>query len=274
MTQTTVTTDRDLKARHRGMWALGNYPAVAAQIVASLGPELVTAAGVRAGQRVLDVAAGSGNAAIPAASTGAEVTAADLTPELLHAGRQQAQAQGVTLTWEQADAEELPYADAAFDAVISCLGVMFAPHHARAANELIRVCRAGGTIALLSWTPEGFVGQMLATMKPYVVPPPPGVQPPPLWGNEDHVRALLGDDVVDLVAEKRMLPVTSFATPEQFREYFKAGYGPTVAAYRGLAEQPERAAALDEDLDALARRYQDPRGAMEWEYLLLTARRR
>ena len=168
--------DRALKARHRTMWALGDYPAVAVDMIAELGPVLVSATGVRRGDRVLDVAAGSGNAAVPAALTGAEVVASDLTPELFEAGRQLAKEQGAELTWEEGDAEALPYPDSSFDVVLSCVGVMFAPHHQRAADELVRVCRPGGTIGLLSWTPTGFVGELFRTMKPYAPPPPPGAR--------------------------------------------------------------------------------------------------
>ena len=179
----TIDADRALKAKHRAMWALGDYPALATDIIPDLGAVLVEAAGVGPGDRVLDVAAGSGNAAIPAALAGASVVASDLTPELLEAGRRQAEQRGVELEWRQADAEALPFADGEFDAVLSCVGVMFAPHHQASADELVRVCRPGGTIGLLSWTPEGFIGQMFATMKPYAPPPPPGAQPPPLWGS-------------------------------------------------------------------------------------------
>jgi len=281
MTQTTqspqqdqVVADRELKAKHRSMWALGNYPAVASEVIAALGPVLVEAAGIRAGDQVLDVAAGSGNAAIPAARTGARVTASDLTPELLEVGRRQATEAGLELSWETADAEALPYSDAEFDAVLSCVGVMFAPHHQAAADELLRVCRPGGTIALIAWTPSGFIGQMFATMKPYAPPPPAGVQPPPLWGREEHVRSLLGNRVEDVQAQTRTLEVTQFATPEEFRDYFKTNYGPTIAVYRSLGEDRQRVAALDQDLADLGRRFDrgHVRSVLDWEYLLLTAR--
>lgn len=271
-----VEADLALKAKHRGMWALGDYPRVATEIIPDLGPILVDAAGVAPGDRVLDVAAGAGNAAIPAALAGASVVASDLTPELLDVGRASAAALGATIRWDQADAEALPYDDGEFDAVLSCVGVMFAPHHQASADELVRVCRPGGTIGLLSWTPEGFIGQMFATMKPYVQPPPPGVQPPPLWGSEEHVRALFGDRVTDVVAQRRTVRVDRFPDADAFRDYFKTNYGPTVAAYRGIAEDPERVAALDRDLSELARRHVHGRGgtAMDWEYLLFTGHRR
>ncbi|WP_300610885.1 class I SAM-dependent methyltransferase [Trebonia sp.] len=273
MTAPAEQADRTLKASHRAMWALGDYPVLAADIIADLGQILVGACAVRPGDRVLDVAAGSGNAAIPAARAGASVVACDLTPELLTAGRQQAGRQGIALEWREADAEALPFGDGEFDVVMSCLGVMFAPHHQVSAGELVRVCRPGGTIGLLSWTPEGFIGQMFAAMKPYAPPPPPGAQPPPLWGREDHVRALLGDRVANLTAQRKTVRVDKFTSPEDFRDYFKARYGPVIAAYRGLAGDPQRTAALDRDLAGLAGRHDSGSAAMimEWEYLLITA---
>ena len=204
------------------------------------------------------------------------MVACDLTPELLEAGQVAAAQRGAQLRWEQADAEALPYADGEFDTVLSCLGVMFAPHHQASADELVRVCRPGGTIGLISWTPEGFIGQMFKTMKAYMPPPPPGVEPPPRWGDEDHVRALLGDHVTDVHARRRTVTVVHFARPEDFRDYFKANYGPTVTAYQGIAGEPERIAALDHELAELARQHDHGTGTteMEWEYLLLTARKR
>ena len=262
--------DRALKTKHRAMWASGNYPAVVTDAVGPLGPILVDAAGIKAGDLVLDVAAGSGNAAIPAARAGARVIASDLTPELLEIGKKLAAEAGVQLTWEIADAEALPYGDAEFDAVLSCLGVMFAPHHQTSADELVR-----GTLGLISWTPSGFIGQMFATMRPYAPPPPPGAQPPPLWGSEDHVRKLLGDRVEQVRTETRTLRVTYYTSPESFREYFKINYGPTISAYRFIADDPGRVAALDHDLVELGQRSDIGTDSyvLDWEYLLFTARR-
>lgn len=273
----TADADRALKAKHRAMWAQGDYPSVASEVIPELGAVLVEACDVRPGQRVLDVGAGSGNAAIPAALAGADVVASDLTPELFEAGRRVAAEQGAQLTWQEADAEALPFGDAEFDTVLSCVGVMFAPHHRQAAGEMVRVCRPGGTIGLLSWTPQGFIGRMFAAMKPYAPPPPPGAQPPPLWGDEDHVRGLLGDRVTDVRAERRTVRIDLFPTPEAFRDYFKERYGPTISVYKNIAGEPDRAAALDRDLAALARDGNVAAGqdgtVMEWEYLLVTARR-
>ncbi|MFB7462370.1 class I SAM-dependent methyltransferase [Streptomyces sp. NPDC056224] len=267
-----VQADRTLKAKHRTMWAMGDYPSVASHVIPELGALLVRECGVRPGDRVLDIGAGSGNAAIPAALAGADVVASDLTPELLEIGRHLAAVRGARLEWREADAEALPFADGEFDVVMSCVGVMFAPHHRTAADEMLRVCRSGGTVGLVNWTPQGFVGRMFATMKPYAPPPPPGAQPPPLWGDEEHVHELLGDRVTDVDARRETVRVDRFPQPADFREFFKACYGPTVAVYRSLGDDPERAAALDADLDALAREHLRD-GAMEWEYLLLTAHR-
>ncbi|WP_460072556.1 class I SAM-dependent methyltransferase [Streptomyces sp. YKOK-I1] len=264
--------DRALKAKHRAMWALGDYALVATDVIPDLGPVLVRESGVRPGTRVLDIAAGSGNAAIPAALEGADVVAVDLTPELLDAGRHLAAERGAELEWRAADAEELPFPDSDFDTVVSCVGVMFAPHHQRAADEMVRVCRPGGTIGLANWTPEGFVGQMFTAMRPFAPPPPPGAQPAPLWGDESHVRALLGDRVTGVDARRRMLRVDRFSRPEEFREFFKNCYGPTVAVYGAVADDPDKVTALDTALTELAARHLAD-GAMEWEYLLVTADR-
>jgi ubiquinone/menaquinone biosynthesis C-methylase UbiE len=271
-----VAADRALKTKHRKMWATGNYSAVATELIPDLGQHLVRACGVSGGQRVLDIAAGSGNAAIPAALAGASVVACDLTPELLEDGRKLAAERGAELEWREADAESLPFADNEFDTVMSCVGIMFAPHHAQSAAEMIRVCRPGGTVGLLNWTPEGFIGQMFATMKPYAPKAPPGAQAPPLWGLEDHVRGLLGDRVADVDARRRTVRVDRFGEPKDFREYFKVNYGPTIATYRNIADAPDQVAALNSDLDGLAQRFSGGADtvAMDWEYLLLTARKR
>ncbi|WP_300403404.1 class I SAM-dependent methyltransferase [Nocardioides sp.] len=262
----------DVKVRHRSMWASGDYPTVARQLIPHLGQRLVEAVRVEAGMRVLDVGAGSGNAAIAAAERGADVVAVDLTPELFAAGRAEAAARGVELTWEEGDAEALPYDDGSFDAVVSCVGVMFAPYHQAAADELVRVIRPGGAIGLLSWTPGGFIGQMFAAMKPYAPPPPPGASPPPLWGAEEHLGELFGDHVSGLTSSKESVSISGFTSGAAFRDFFKSSYGPTIAAYAALAEQPERSAALDVVLAELADDHIED-GVMGWEYLLTTATR-
>ena len=274
MIKTANPVDRELENRHRTLWGLGDYGTVAADVVAPLGPELVAVTGIGPGTTVLDVAAGTGNAAIAAAAAGADVIASDLVPALLEQGEALAAARGVELSWREANAEALPFPDGEFDAVLSCIGVMFAPHHQQAADELIRVCRPGGTIGVSSWTPEGFVGRMFAAMKPYVPAPPPGVSAPPLWGRVEHVTGLLADRVTDVHTEHRSLSVDRFGTGAAFRDFFKTNYGPTITAYRGIADDPQRVAELDAALAELGDRALAGTTEMEWEYLLLTARRR
>jgi SAM-dependent methyltransferase len=240
--------DSELKARHRKMWASGDYPSMVETFLLPLGPRLVEACGIGPNMSVLDVAAGTGNASIPAAQAGAEVTASDLTPELFEAGRRRAEAAGVALEWVEADAEHLPFEDDSFDVVMSSIGAMFAPHHQDVADELVRVCRPGGTIGLLSWTPEGMIGALFRTMGPFAPPPPPGAQPPPLWGSEEHVKELFGPRVDFHTMTREMLDITAFEHPRDYGEHFKARYGPTIAA-RANASRTEREAEFDQALD-------------------------
>lgn len=262
--------DNQLKSRHRAMWASGDYPQMVTTFLLPLGPRLVDACGIQAGDRVLDVASGTGNAAIPAARKGAHVTASDLTSELLDAGRAVAEAEGVQLTWTPADAEHLPFADDQFDVVMSSIGVMFAPHHQAAADELVRVCQPGGTIGLLSWTPEGMIGDLFATMKPFAPPPPPGVSSPPLWGSEAHLDELFGDRVSFARRERATLEITAFTRAHDYGEHFKAFYGPTIAA-RGNAEKNDLAGEFDAALDAFCDKWNrgtPEQARFEKEYLL------
>ncbi len=257
------------------MWASGDYPSMVETWLLPLGPRLVEASGIASGTRVLDVAAGTGNASLPAAQAGANVTASDLTPELLEAGRRRADAAGLTLAWVEADAEQLPFEDESFDVVISSIGAMFAPHHQQTANELARVCRPGGTIGLLSWTPEGMIGALLRTIGPFAPAPAPGAQPPPLWGSEAHLTELFGA-AVDFGAPTRdVLEVTAFERPRDFGEHFKARYGPTIAAQanaRRNGREAELEAALDRFCDEWDRG--TPGGArFELEYLLAVGTR-
>jgi len=267
--------DQALKAKHRTMWASGDYPTMVETFLLPLGPRLVAAAGIEAGARVLDVAAGTGNASLPAAAAGAEVTASDLTPELLEAGRRRAEEAGLQLEWVEADAERLPFADASFDVVLSSIGVMFAPHHQAAADELVRVCAPGGTIALLSWTPEGMLGALFRTLKPFAAPPPPGAQPPPLWGSEAHLAELFGDRVEFHTLERDTLEITAFAQPRDYAVHFTAKYGPTIAA-RANAEREGRAEEFDAALDAFCDEWDrgsDGRARFEKEYLIAVGTR-
>ncbi|CAN7260024.1 class I SAM-dependent methyltransferase [Arthrobacter sp. LjRoot14] len=272
-----IAADRELKQKHRAMWAQGDYPALASELISDLGAILVEACHIKPHQRVLDVAAGAGNAAIPAAMMAAEVIASDLTPEMFDAGRRQAADRGAELEWKEADAEALPFGDNEFDVVMSCLGVMFAPHHQAAADEVVRVCKPDGTIGLMGWTPEGFIGKMFAAMKPFAPPPPPGAQPPPLWGTEDHVRELFGDRITDVQAVKKTVAITSFHHPEDFVHYFKSHYGPTISVYKYLGDDEDKANALDKALTDLAGSSLEAQGGstakMDWEYLLVTAKK-
>ena len=235
----------ELKTKHRGMWASGDYPQMVDTFLLPLGPRLVDACGIQSGDRVLDVASGTGNAAIPAAQRGATVTASDLTPELLEAGRARPEAAGLDITWTPADAENLPFEDESFDVVMSSIGVMFAPHHQAAADELVRVCRPGGKIGLLSWTPEGMIGSLFATMKPFAAPPPPGASSPPLWGSEEHVQGLFGGRVSFETLERDHLEINAFDQARDYGEHFKAYYGPTIAARANAVKN-----GLEGDFDA------------------------
>jgi SAM-dependent methyltransferase len=268
--------DSELKARHRAMWSAGDYPLMVDTFLLPVGERLVDACGIGPGMRVLDVAAGTGNAALPAARRGATVTASDLTPRLLETGRELAAAEDLELEWVDADAEQLPFTDESYDVVMSAIGVMFAPHHQEAADELVRVCRPGGTIGLLSWTPDGMLGALFRSMKPFAPPPPPGAQAPPLWGGEDHLRGLLGDRVELRSVERDVLEITAFARPRDYGEHFKAYYGPTIAA-RANAEREGRADEFDEALDAFCdewNRGTPEEARFEKEYLLAVGTRR
>jgi SAM-dependent methyltransferase len=267
--------DAELKARHRAMWASGDYPSMVETFLLPLGPRLVEACRIAPGMRVLDVGAGTGNASIPAAQRGATVTASDLTPELLEAGRRRADGAGVELEWAEADAERLPFEDASYDAVLSSIGAMFAPNHEAVAGELVRVCRPGGTIGLLSWTPEGMIGDLFRTMGPFAPPPPPGAQPPPLWGSEAHLRELFGDRVALRTLARDTLEVSAFARARDYGEHFKARYGPTIAARKNAAKDG-RDGEFDAALDAFCDRWNrgtDGAARFEMEYLLAVGTR-
>ena len=275
MSVTQAMSDEQLKARHRAMWASGDYPSMVETFLLPLGPRLVEACQIGPGMAVLDVAAGSGNASIPAALQGARVTASDLTPELFDAGRRRAAAAGVQLEWVQGDAERLPFADGSFDVVMSAIGAMFAPDHQQTADELIRVCRPGGTIGLLSWTPEGMIGSLFATMKPFAPAPPAHARPAPLWGDPDHVTGLCGDRVAFHTLRRETLEVTAFARPREYGEHFKARYGPTIAA-RANAERTGRAAEFDQALDGFCEdwnRGTPDQARFEMQYLLAAGTR-
>ena len=267
--------DTRIKAAARAAWALGDYHRFAKATVWEVGPVLVEACGISPGQRVLDVAAGTGNTAIRAALAGAEVVASDLTPENFEAGRREARAQRVELEWVEADAEALPFGAGEFDVVTSSFGAIFAPHHQTVADEMLRVCRPGGTIGMLNFTPEGLISDFFAALAPYMPPPPPGAQPPPMWGSEEHVRELFGDRLGSLEMTRSEY-VERAESPRDYRELFKQTFGPVVATYASLADDPDRAAALDRDFLDFATRSNGahPEGPAEYpyEYLLVVAR--
>jgi ubiquinone/menaquinone biosynthesis C-methylase UbiE len=258
------------------VWARGDYSKIAVEMVGPLGPALVDACGIEAGQKVLDVAAGTGNGAIAAAERGAHVVASDVTPELLAAGRERPEARGLEIEWVEADAQQLPFADEEFDVVMSTIGVMFAPNHQRSADELVRVCKPGGTIGLLSWTPTGTIGALFRTMGPHAPKPPAGAQPPPLWGSTAHLEELFGDRVDWTSEQTALLPNDEFETPAGFVDYFKELYGPTIMVFEYASQDPERLEALDRDFLAFAE--QENRGtpdaaSYELEYLVSVGRR-
>jgi ubiquinone/menaquinone biosynthesis C-methylase UbiE len=257
------------------MWASGDYPSMVETFLLPLGPKLVDACGITSGMRVLDVAAGTGNASVPAAKTGAEVTASDLTPELFDAGRRRAEAEGVTLEWVEADAEQLPFEAESYDVVISSIGAMFAPHHQDVADELVRVCRPGGTIGMLNWTPEGMIGALFRTMGPFAPPPPPGAQPPPLWGSEDHMKELFRDRVDLHTLQREMLEITAFKHPHDYGEHFKGRYGPTIVAQTN-ARNNGREAEFNEAVDTFCDEWNlgtPDEARFEQEYLLAVGTR-
>ncbi len=257
-------------APHRAVWALGDYALMAEEVMAPLGPILVRATGMGPGVRVLDVAAGSGNISLPAAATGAAVVSSDLTPELLQRSHARAAAQGLTIDYREANAHALPFGDGEFDVVISAIGVQFAPDQQRAADELVRVCRPGGTIGVISWTPAGFFGRMLATIRPYRPSLSQAVPPAALWGREGYVTGLLGERIGRMTAVRGLLEVNRFGSAEAVHSYFKNHYGPTIEAYANIGHNRVLVNELDAQLVELAQQYLAD-GTMDWEYLLVTA---
>ncbi|NCT82806.1 MAG: class I SAM-dependent methyltransferase [Comamonadaceae bacterium] len=235
-----------LKARQQTAWASGDY-AVIGTTLQIVGEQLAEACDLRAGERVLDVAAGNGNASLAAARRGASVTSSDYVEALLQRGAARADAERLQIEFRVADAEALPFADAGFDAVLSTFGVMFTPDQRRAAAELARVCRPGGRIGLANWTPEGFIGQLFKVMGRHVAPPA-GAQPPSLWGQESHLRELFGDTIQDMAVTRRHFQFR-YRSPAHFIEVFRTWYGPVHRAFAALA--PDQALALERDLTEL-----------------------
>jgi SAM-dependent methyltransferase len=259
----------------RAVWSLGDYHRFAKSTIWELGAELVDACAIRAGQRVLDVAAGSGNVALRAAQAGATVIASDLTPENFEPGRREAEALGTTLEWREADAQALPFDDGDFDAVTSSFGAIFATDQEAAAREMLRVCRPGGTIGLTTFRPLGVARDFFDLMARYAPPPPPGARSPLYWGSEANLRALFGDGLAELRASPRTY-VERAATPADYRDLFLETFGPVIAVRSSLP--PDRRASFDSELSAFSKR--SNRGAVAgpaeypYDYLLVVARKR
>jgi SAM-dependent methyltransferase len=238
MTTTAQTSDpvAALKLAHRATWAAGDYPAVAQHIADGPVKAALTAAQVRRGTRVLDVATGSGNVALLATEAGAQVVGLDLVPELLDVAHSRALAAGLDIEWVHGDAEALPFADGSFDSVTSVFGVQFAPRHQVTADELVRVCRPGGAIGVVKWTPEGLIGQMFQIMGRYLPPPPAFATAPPQWGDERHVRELFARHDVAL-SFTRDSNLFAFDSVDAYQTFFEQRYGPTIKAKENLVAE-------------------------------------
>lgn len=238
-----------LKARQQGAWASGDY-AVVGTTLQIVGETLCEALDLRAGERVLDVAAGNGNATLAAARRFAVVTSTDYVPALLERGRARAEADGLTIAFQTADAEALPFENGAFDVVLSTFGVMFTPNQDQAARELLRVCRPAGRIGLANWTPDGFIGHLFRTMGQHL-PPPPGALSPALWGTETRLNTLFAS--AGTVATQQKVFTFRYRSPEHWLEVFRTWYGPVHKAFGALPETGQ--AALSQDLLALIKRF-------------------
>lgn len=238
-----------IKQRQQATWASGDF-AIIGVTLQMVGESLAEAADIRAGERVIDIAAGNGNATLAAAHRFAKVTSTDYVPALLEKGRMRAEAEGLQVEFREADAEDLPFPDASFDVALSTFGVMFTPEHQRSAGEMLRVVRDGGRIGLASWTPEGFVGQMLKTIGSHV-PPPAGLKSPALWGTEDYLRQLFGDRAAQIRAERKIFNFR-YASAQHWLQVFRDFYGPMHKAFAAL--DPAGQQALETDILALLNR--------------------
>lgn len=267
----------DLKRAHRAIWASGSYATVAERIVDAVPPaHLLSRVAIRPGMEVLDLATGTGNVAIRAAKLGARVTGLDLTPELFGRARERAAAAGVEVDWFEGDVEDLPFEDGRFDVVLSTFGIQFAPRHEAAAREAVRVTRPGGTIGLINWTPQGHIGRVLKTVGSRLPKPPAFASPPPLWGDEAHVRELFSGAGVALEFKRATNPFTGFETAEDWVDFMAVNHGPLLTA-RGRLEPTGGWEDLREELIALTASLDqgEPGGGLrvESEYLLTLAHR-
>jgi len=261
-----------VKTRQHGAWSSGDY-AIVGTTLQIVGETLCEALDLRAGRKVLDVAAGNGNVTLAAARRWCEVVSTDYVPALLERGRLRAAADGLTIEFKQADAEALPFDEGVFDAVVSTFGVMFTPNQDIAAAELARVCRRGGKIGLANWTPEGFIGQVFKTLGKYL-PPPAGVKSPALWGTEAWITEMFGACASNIRCERRHF-VFRYRSPEHFLEVFKTYYGPVLKAFAAL--DATNRDALERDLLALIatlNRAEDGTMVVPSEYLEIVITRR
>lgn len=261
-----------LKGRLKATWMAGDYGHVARHLEPHA-EEFIARLALRPGIRVLDVACGTGNLAISAARAGAIVTGADIATNLLEQARARAASEGLTVQFDQGDAEQLPYGDAAFDVVVSMFGAMFAPRPELAAAELVRVCRPGGRIAMANWTPEGFAGQMFQAVGKHV-PPPPHIPPPTEWGDEAVLRERLREGIADLRLMKRMCPIEYPFPPSEVVEFYQVYFGPVNQAFAALDSDGQ--AALRRDLEQLWSAHNRAQGNsthVESEYLHVIATR-
>jgi ubiquinone/menaquinone biosynthesis C-methylase UbiE len=260
-----------VKSRQQVTWSSGDY-AVIGTTLAITGEMLCEAVDLRPGQRVLDVAAGNGNATLAAARRWADVTSTDYVAALLDRGRAKANAERLPVTFQEADAEDLPFADGSFDVVLSVFGVMFSPNQEQAAQELLRVCRPGGTIGLANWTPDGFIGHIFRTIGKYI-PPPPGIKPPALWGTEQRLNDLFGAGISNLAINRRMF-VFRYRSAEHWLEIFRTYYGPVLKAFAALDTAGQ--AGLARDLIEVLQRFNQGGSttlAVPSEYLEVVATR-
>jgi ubiquinone/menaquinone biosynthesis C-methylase UbiE len=239
-----------IKAKQQATWSSGDY-AVLGTTLQIVGESLAEAIDVRAGERVLDVAAGNGNATLAAARRFAQVTSTDYVPALLDKGRARADAEGLAIAFQVADAEALPFGDSTFDVVLSTFGVMFTPDHTRAAREMLRVIRDGGRIGLASWTPEGFIGQVFKSVGKHL-PPPAGLQSPLLWGTETHLVSLFGSQAIEIRRVRKMFNFR-YRSSAHWIQVFRDFYGPTVKAFAALDAAAR--VALERDLTELLERF-------------------
>lgn len=265
----------DLKRAHRGIWASGSYATVAERLIDEVPPRhLLERIGVEPDMEVLDLATGTGNVAIRAAAMGGRVTGLDLTPELFDRARERAGEASVEVEWVEGDAEALPFEDGHFDRVLSTFGIQFAPRHEVAAREALRVTRPGGTVGLINWTPQGLLGQVLKAVGSRMPKPPEYASPPPLWGDEKHVRELLGGARVELTLERATNPIVGFASPADWVDFMATNYGPLLKARQRLEPEGEWEDLREELIGLTAGLDQGDAAGLhvEAEYLLALAR--